>query len=132
MGISTRRRLAAVFLSALVTTGGTVVWAPPAPARAAVTRPPYHVVRPGQTLASIARTYGVGWKVIAAWNGLRPPYAVHIDDVLRLSRQPVRPLPAFRTWMEPVTSGMVNWNPARRCPISWVSLRRIWVYYVDF
>ncbi|MDP9819377.1 M15 family metallopeptidase [Spirilliplanes yamanashiensis] len=101
-------------------------------ARNAPVRPPYHVVRPGQTLRSVAKVYGVGWKVIAAWNGLRRPYTVHVDDVLRLNRQPGGPLPAFRTRVERVTPQMVNWNPALRCPIWPVSLRRVWVFYVDF
>lgn len=145
MGLSRRTRVAAALLGALVLSGAAVVASPPAPAAAqqtlaaaepravaTVARPAYHVVRPGQTLRSIARLYGVGWKVVAAWNGFQAPYPVHVDDILRLSRQPGGPLPAFRTWMEQVTPAMVNWDPAKRCPIWPVSLRRIWVYYLDF
>jgi D-alanyl-D-alanine carboxypeptidase/LysM domain len=135
--VSLRARLSTALVSALMAAAPMAVVAvaapPPAVAAAAVAvpRPPYHVVRPGQTLRHIAGRYGLAWKVLAAWNGLRAPYPVHVDDVLRLYRPPA-PLPPFRTWVEPVTPQSINWDPARRCPIAPVSLRRIWVYYVDF
>ncbi len=38
--------------------------------------PLYHIVQPGQTLASIGRQYGVEWTALATWNNL--PNAHHI------------------------------------------------------
>lgn len=42
----------------------------PAPVPAVEQGPVYHAVQPGETLASIARTYGVTWPDIANANGL--------------------------------------------------------------
>lgn len=35
-----------------------------------------HTVSPGQTLFSISSLYGLSENLVAAWNGLRPPYAL--------------------------------------------------------
>lgn len=44
----------------------------PAPADSAL----IHIVQPGQTLASIARQYGVTWQDVATWNNLTDPNTI--------------------------------------------------------
>lgn len=41
-----------------------------------------HVVAAGQTLFSIANTYGIDIGLLAGWNGLRPPYALAVGQSL--------------------------------------------------
>ena len=41
------------------------------------TSPGYHTVQRGETLASIARAYGIGWQDIAAANGLTDPNHIY-------------------------------------------------------
>ena len=36
-----------------------------------------HVVRRGENLSSIAWRYGLDYRSIARWNGIRPPYVIH-------------------------------------------------------
>jgi LysM repeat protein len=103
---------------------------PAVPAQAARTTV-WHVVRPGQTMAGIARTHGLRVADLGRWNQIVPPYPVHVDETLRLTR-PATPLPAWRTRIEMVTPAMVNWDPRRRCPVPPADLRRIWVSYIDF
>jgi LysM repeat protein len=104
---------------------------PAAPARAAAGTTVWHVVKPGETMAGIARRYGVRLADVGRWNQVVPPYPVHVDETLRLTR-PAAPLPAWRTRVEAVTPAMVNWDPKRRCPVPPADLRRIWVSYIDF
>jgi len=100
-----------------------------APARAAGRV--WHVVRPGETMASIARSYGLRTPVLAAWNQVLSPYPVYVDEVLRLNPPPGR-LPAWRTHVEDVTPAAVGWDPVRGCPVPPSLLRRVWVSYLDF
>ena len=118
------KRLAALLCAALV-----LVPVRPAPAAAGTTV--WQVVRPGDTMASIARRHGLRVADVGRWNQIVAPYPVHVDEVLRLTRPPA-PLPAWRTRVEPVTPASVNWDPARRCPVPPADLRRIWVSYIDF
>lgn len=37
----------------------------------------YHMVRPGDTLYSIAWRYGYDYREVAAWNRIRPPYSIY-------------------------------------------------------
>ena len=104
---------------------------PAAPARAAAGTTVWHVVKPGETMAGIARRYGVRLADVGRWNQVVRPYPVHVDETLRLTR-PAAPLPAWRTRVEAVTPAMVNWDPKRRCPVPPADLRRIWVSYIDF
>jgi LysM repeat protein len=104
---------------------------PAAPAEAAARTTVWHVVRPGQTMAGIARAHGLRVADLGRWNQIVPPYPVHVDETLRLTR-PATPLPAWRTRVQMVTPAMVNWNPRRRCPVPPADLRRIWVSYIDF
>jgi LysM repeat protein len=52
------------------------------PASAAVRGRANHVVTEGQTLAAIARIYGVPWTSIAEANGLSEPYALSVGQSL--------------------------------------------------
>lgn len=45
----------------------------------------YHQVVTGDTLYSIARTYGVGVANIAIWNNLQPPYTLSIGQTLQVA-----------------------------------------------
>lgn len=44
----------------------------------------FHVVAQGDTLYSIAWRYGIDYKEVAAWNGIRPPYLIYPGQVIRL------------------------------------------------
>jgi LysM repeat protein len=97
----------------------------PGPAEAAGV---WHVVAPGETAASIARASHLRLIDLGRWNQLVPPYPVHVDETLRLTA-PASPLPAWRSHIDPVTVGMVNWDT--RCPVAPGNLRKVWVSYID-
>lgn len=48
----------------------------------------YYTVRPGDTLASIARWYGVSWTSIASANGIYNPNYIYAGMVLTIPREP--------------------------------------------
>jgi len=52
------------------------------------TRPDSYMVKPGDTLFSIALDYGLDYKELAAWNGIRDPHVLVAGQQLRL-RPPV-------------------------------------------
>lgn len=109
-----------------------LVLVPVRPAVAAAARTTvWQVVRPGDTMASIARRHGLRVADVGRWNQIAAPYAVQVDATLRLTPPPA-PLPAWRTRVERVTPASVNWDPSRRCPVPPADLRRIWVSYIDF
>lgn len=58
---------------------------PQAPAYGVVA---YYTVRPGDTLAGIARWYGTTWPSIASANGLYNPNHIYAGQVLAIPRQP--------------------------------------------
>lgn len=91
----------------------------------------WHVVRPGDTMSSVAHLYGLRTADLARWNQVLKPYPVYVDEVLRLNRPPGR-LPAWRTRIEAVTPESVGWNPVHKCPVAPSLLRRVWVSYLDF
>lgn len=70
--------------------------APPAPVEERSTRPQaatipvdgLYRVRRGDNLAAIAFRYGMDYRDIAAWNGIRAPWTIYPDQVLRLSPPP--------------------------------------------
>jgi LysM repeat protein len=101
---------------------------PTTPAEAA---PAYHVVRPGETIKSIAAAFGVRRRDLRAWNGIRKPHQPAADGVLHLAAPPVR-LSGWRSWVETVTPGTVNWDPRKQCPVAPADLRKVWVTYIDF
>ncbi|HEY0000794.1 MAG TPA: M15 family metallopeptidase [Actinoplanes sp.] len=105
---------------------------PPArPAAAATGGSVWHVVRPGETMASIAADFGLRTGDLARWNQVVKPYPVYVDETLRLNA-PADWLPRFQTRVETVTAGTVNWTPRKRCPVLPHLLRRVWVSYIDF
>ena len=93
--------------------------------------PTLHVVRPGQTLTSIARLHGTGVAALAAANGLRVQDVVHPDGLLRLTPPP-RPLPPFTASVAPVTAASLGrtWRPG--CPVGPASLRAVTVRRYGF
>jgi len=101
-----------------------------APASPASTAPPYHVVRPGQTIKRIAAAYDVTPGQLRAWNGIRRPHQPSADGVLNVAKPSV-PLTGWRSRIERVTPAAVNWDPARKCPVSPANLRKVWVTYID-
>jgi lipoprotein NlpD len=50
----------------------------------------YHVVRRGETLYSIAWSYGLSFKELAAINRIRPPYTIYAGQRLRTSASMAR------------------------------------------
>jgi LysM repeat protein len=100
------------------------------PGRPAAAATVWHVVTPGETMQGIANRYGLRAADIGRWNQIVAPYPVHVDETLRLTA-PASPLPAWRTRIEPVTPGAVNWNAADKCPVPPSALRRVWVSYID-
>lgn len=74
-----------------IPTGG---YYPPAPPVYQPQTPPsyglvaYYTVRPGDTLASIARWYGTTWSSIASANGIYNPNHIYAGQVLAIPRQP--------------------------------------------
>jgi hypothetical protein len=118
------RRLLALLCALLVI-------APAAPAAAAPPARTWHVVKPGQTLAKIARFYRLRPSDVARWNQIGPPYRVVVDGTLRLTPPPAA-LPPWGARAETVTPESIGWDPRRRCPVPPSDLRRVWVRYVDF
>jgi len=55
----------------------------PKPARSVIRTDHYRVQR-GDTLYAIAWQKGVDYRLIASWNGIRPPYRIYSGQVLRL------------------------------------------------
>lgn len=49
-----------------------------------VSGPKYYVVKKGDTLYSIGFRSGHGYKTLASWNGLHPPYTVRIGQKIKL------------------------------------------------
>jgi hypothetical protein len=94
--------------------------------------PPYHVVRPGETIRSIARAYRIRRRDLRAWNSIRSPNQPRPDGVLHLGRPATGRLTGWRSWAERVTPGAVNWDPRKRCPVPPFALRKVWVTYIDF
>ncbi len=82
----------AVLLSAvLVSACGTYRPAPPVSEQSAGTRYPeseHRVVVAGDTLYSIAWESGRDYRELARWNGIRPPYVLHVGQRIRLFPAP--------------------------------------------
>jgi LysM repeat protein len=112
-------------LGAVVAASPPTYGVPAVGARAA--GPSFHVVKPGDTLRSIATLRGVRLRDLAAWNGIGSPYRVYVDGVLRLTA-PAVALPRFATRVEVITAT----EPPSACPVRYGDLRRIWVSYIDF
>jgi lipoprotein NlpD len=50
--------------------------------------PRFHTVKAGETLYSIAWTYGYDYKVVAGWNDIGPPYTIHVGQRIRVAPPP--------------------------------------------
>ena len=61
--------------------------------------PVYHIVQTGDTLYSIAWRYGLDFKDVAAWNGIRSPYVIYPKQRIRL-----KPLSSRYLHKAPTTS----------------------------
>jgi LysM repeat protein len=112
------RLLFALVLLPVLVLGAVLV---PGPAFAATV---WHVVAPGKTASSIARAFHVRLADLGRWNQIVPPYPVHVDETLRLTRPPAE-LPARRTRIEAVTPASVGWNARRGCPTPPANLRKV-------
>lgn len=65
----------------------------PAPSRP--TSPPVtYTVRPGDTLSSVAASFGLSWQEVAVRNGLTEHSLLQIGQVIRLTGQSIAPAPA--------------------------------------
>ncbi|WP_235902971.1 LysM peptidoglycan-binding domain-containing protein, partial [Sandarakinorhabdus oryzae] len=45
----------------------------------------FHVVKAGETGIAIARAYGLSWRDLIAYNGLKEPFVLRVGQRLRLS-----------------------------------------------
>jgi LysM repeat protein len=127
------KRLPALLSALLLAAVPTLVPATPAvattPAEAA---PAYHVVRPGETIKSIAAAYDLRPRDLRAWNGLVKPNQPSVDGVLNLAKPAAGRLSGWRSSIETVTPGAVNWDATKKCPVRPADLRKVWVTYIDF
>jgi LysM repeat protein len=106
--------------------------APAVPATPAEAAPPYHVVRPGETIKSIAAAYHLRRRDLRAWNGIVAPNQPSTDGVLNLAKPVTGGLTGWRSRVETVTPGAVNWDASKKCPVPPADLRKVWVTYIDF
>lgn len=84
-----QRRLSSTRIYWLVFPGvmllvGCATSRPPVPLPAAPSEGMYHTVRPGETLAAIARTYGLSWQLLAQVNGLTDPDRIEVGQAIRI------------------------------------------------
>jgi hypothetical protein len=121
--------LSALMLSVAPTLAPTTPAAATTPAEAA---PAYHVVRPGETIKSIAAAYGLRPRDLRAWNGIIRPNQPSADGVLNLAEPVAGQLSGWRSSIETVTPGTVNWDATKKCPVRPADLRKVWVTYIDF
>lgn len=57
-------------------------------ASSAETTPDIHVVAKGETLYSIAFSYGEDVRTVAEWNNIRPPYTIYPEQRIRVTEPP--------------------------------------------
>lgn len=55
-----------------------------------ITSDGHYRVKRGDTLHAIAFNYGLDWRDVADWNGIRAPYTIYPDQEIRLSPPPAR------------------------------------------
>lgn len=96
------------------------------------TNPGTHRVSKGESLYSIAWKYGVDYKELAKWNGIKSPYIIHVNQIVRtespapVTRTPLKtesvtpvPLPATTQKSKPIQKPVpapVAKKPAPRTP----------------
>lgn len=72
-----------------------------------------HVVRPGETLYSIARAYDLDWRQLAARNDIHSPYIIRVGQRLQLTGEP--PMTARAVAASPPSS-VVQTAPRKAVP----------------
>jgi LysM repeat protein/uncharacterized protein YraI len=88
------RRLLPLLMIVALFSGLLLAVQPAAATEAAQTCQAQHVVRPGETLASIGRQYGLSWTVIAQANNLTNANFIYSGQVLCIPRAGTTPPPA--------------------------------------
>lgn len=69
---------------------------------------PYHIVKRNETIASIARHYGVDKRELAQLNGLRPPFRIVVGQKLVIRSMTVRPIQNRDPYETPAAEGPLN------------------------
>ncbi|MGH9466511.1 MAG: peptidoglycan DD-metalloendopeptidase family protein [Terriglobales bacterium] len=110
-------RLPALFACVLVLAGcaGALSWNPYASSTPRVVRPAqrsepipaHYVVRPGDTLYSIAWRYGLDYHDVATWNRIGPDYLIKPGEVLELAA-PITPRAVRRPPAAPVVANAAS------------------------
>lgn len=83
----------------------------------------YHRVQPGETLYSISFRYGLDYRQVAKWNGLKPPYTIYNGQQLQLTPSggrdngPVRTAPPVV--VAPTPSSSPPLTDTSSVPIRW-------------
>lgn len=91
-----RGQLFALLAAAVVLLGGcTTSWEPSSSYPAYkknynLSADGYYRVRPGDTLHAIAFSFGLDWRDVARWNGIRSPYTIYPDQKLRMTPPPAK------------------------------------------
>ena len=108
--------------------GKTVAPAPTKPAMSVQTTVRQHTVVRGDTLYFIAFNYGVDYRDVAAWNGIRPPYTIYPGQKLKLippgpgsaqhsaQKQTTPPQPGPENRAKPLTPGPIVSRGADTAP----------------
>lgn len=95
------------------TAPAAVTTAPAPGARPADSRPDTYVVKPGDTLYSIALEHGLDYRELAIWNGIDNPGAIRVGQQLRLTA----PASAVTTAPLKTPGGTVQGKPLGTGPI---------------
>lgn len=74
------------------------------PVKAGIPPDGLHRVRTGDSLHAIAFRYGLDYRDIADWNGIRAPYVIYPDQALRLKPPPSRPTASSSGTRAPATT----------------------------
>lgn len=89
----------------------TVTSTPVQQPRPASARPALYTVKRGDTLYSIAWNYGIDYRQVAAWNGIRSPYTIYPGQRIKLQPATRKPTPqqkpATQSRAEPLTPGPI-------------------------
>lgn len=80
----------------------------------------HYRVKRGDTLHAIAFNYGLDWRDVADWNGIRAPYTIYPDQEIRLSPPPSRASSPGRVVTRPAQqpAGAVSRDAAPSPPAS--------------
>ncbi len=75
----------------------------------------YHTVSAGETLYSIARSYGLHFRDVASWNNIGAPYSLSVGQKILISRNNVTPAPAPQPVAPaPVPSASTQYHTVQR------------------